>query len=153
MWHIIQLVYISAAAAFAQDGSLQRESIRQLEQNRNRTIVPTCSLENRLNCVLQNIDNSLIIDDHQTSLQNISIGVVTCNSSISPVLTLSNATMVERDNLRCPTTIPLGQFNLIFDLDVYFNESINFTIIDIMVSWYTIRCQTRKFKWSEHDNQ
>lgn len=115
------------------DGTLQRDSIFQLAQNRNTSIVTTCSLEGivRLNCVLQ--ENSLVIED-QTWLQNISITVVSCNSSISPVLIFSNGTVVERDNLQCPTTVPLGQLLLVFDLDTFLNTSINVPVIDTTVS-------------------
>ena len=120
-----------SAAASAQDGSLQNDSIHRLGENRNRTIVSMCSLAGRLNCSL--IENSLIIED-QTWLQNISIGVITCNSSISPVLVFSNTTAVERNNLQCPTTVPLGQFNIVFDLNVYFDETANLTVINITVS-------------------
>lgn len=124
----------TSAAAFAQDGSLERDSIHQLGQNRNTSIVNSCPLESLggLRCVLRN--NGLIIED-QIWLQTISIGVVTCNSSISPMFIYSNGTEVERDNLRCPTTVPLGQLNVVFDLDVFFNETINFTVIDVEVSW------------------
>lgn len=83
-------------------------------------------------CVLEN--NSLITED-QVYLRNIDITVVTCNSSLSVVFTLSNDMMVRENNLQCPTTIPLGQLMIKFSLNVFtdYSTEMNFTVINTLV--------------------
>ena len=112
----------------------QRDSVHQLRENRNMEIVTMCPLAefNILSCNLQT--NALIIENG-VYLRSINIVIETCNSSLSPTFTYSNRHRVERHNLRCPTKIPLGQLNVMFDFDIFINQTTNFTVIGTTVSW------------------
>ena len=127
-------MYSLFSAAFAQGNMAQRDSVRQLRDNRNIEIVTMCPLAefNILSCNLQ--ENALIIEN-RVYLQSINIVIETCNSSLSPMFTYSNGRIIERDNLRCPTKIPLGQLNIMFDFDIFINQTTNFTVIGTTVSW------------------
>ena len=127
-------MYSLFSAASAQGNMAQRDSVRQLRDNRNMEIVTMCPLAefNILSCNLQ--ENALIIENG-VYLQSIDIVIETCNSSLSPRFTYSNGRIIERDNLHCPTKIPLGQLNTMFEFDIFINRTTNFTVIGTTVSW------------------
>ena len=112
----------------------QRDSVRDLRNNRNMEIVVMCPLAevNILSCDLQQ-DNRLT-DEDGIYLQQLNIVINTCNVSLSPSFMFSNGTMRRSDGLRCTTKIPLGQFSIMFDLNIFLNQTTNFTVITTMVS-------------------
>ena len=79
-----------------------------------------CSLAGTsiLLCNLQ--ENGLIIENG-VYLKRINIVINTCNSSLSPMFLFSNNATKGRDELWCPTKIPLGQLSIMFDLDIFVN--------------------------------
>ena len=131
------VVFITAA--LAQDDRGQFESVQLLSDRRNMTIVRTCPLVlvNRLSCNLTSVmDDRLIIQD-QVFLTIIDIRIRTCNSSLWPVFTFSNGTVVDNaaDYLQCSRKIPLGQLTIMFGLNVRFmNETSRLIVIDTSVS-------------------
>ena len=97
-------------------------------------IVVTCPLveANILSCNLQQ-ENPLMSEDG-VYLQQLNIVINTCNASLSPSFIFSNNIMRRKDGLRCTTKIPLGQFSVMFDLNIFLNQTNNFTVITTMVS-------------------
>ena len=104
-------------------------------------VVRNCTASvNRLQCgILNNSMISLVIQD-QVVLANVEIRIRTCESSLWPIFTFSNQTVVDNaaDYLQCPTNIPLGQLTVTFDLNVFMNKTNgpgpDFIVIDTLVS-------------------
>ena len=134
-------ICIYTTAVFAQGNMEQRDSVRQLRDNRNMDIITTCPRAdvNILSCDVTDMQERRLTTGNGEYLRRFEIIINTCNSSLSPVFVFSNNTVKRSDELRCSTKIPLGQLNIMFDLKIFINQSTNFTVIDTAVSsncWY-----------------
>ena len=114
----------------------QKNSVHMMRVNRNMDIITTCPLAraNILSCDLSLEQANRFMNDNGGYLEHFVIVINTCNSSLSAMFVFSNNATNRSDNLQCPTKIPLGQFNIMFDLDIFIDQTTNFTVIGTAVS-------------------
>lgn len=130
------MIFFFSFAAAAQNNGPQEHGLVALRDNANVNLVDRkfCVVSNAviLSCPLFN--QTLAIDG-SVFLKKIEVRIRTCNSSLWPVFTYSNGTLVDNvaDNLQCNTEITLGELRLFFDINVFL-DTFNTTVIQTSVS-------------------